>query len=105
STARPIDEHVTRMNSAPACSADRTWPTSRRAVGGGQHWSRMMSHNRLSSTMLNTVAPRSNSSASVLKTGTIVGEVWMKAIVLGIRRSILHKPEKIDRPDLPAFEC
>ena len=36
STARPIDEHVTRMWLAPAPSAESTCPTSRFAVAGGQ---------------------------------------------------------------------
>src|SRR5438046_1710147 len=61
----------------------------------------MMSHSRLSSTMLKMLCPGSNSFASVWKTGIMLGDVWMNAIMSG---ASLNDAEEIRRTNLSALE-
>ena len=77
-TAAPIDEQVTRIRSAPAASAEPTWPTTLRDTPGVNFPCAITSLIRLSSTILKVFTPGSRSLHKRLNTGARVTEVWIK---------------------------
>ena len=77
STARPIDEQVTMIVSAPAASAAATCSTTRRAVAGRRRPWAITSLMRLSSTRLKTATWGSCSRQSCSNIGTSVADVWI----------------------------